>query len=261
MKRSNTDRIIDEAISLAEAWLKRSDELLTAEEKGIAQQMKRLVTHPMDKVVLTKLIDQSFRSENTARVADQVNALLREYGVPDFFSSVEKLLVQMFMGFGRYIPSISVPKMIEKMRTDSSRAIIPGESEMLKAHLRMRKEQGIRMNINHLGEAILGEAEALRRMETYVNALKDPDIEYISVKISTIYSQIHSLAFAHTVAILKERLSRLFRTARDHVFVRNDGTTVTKFVNLDMEEYRDLEITATAFIQSLDQDDLQNHSA
>jgi len=119
MKTSNTDRIVEEAVSLAEAWQKRANELLTAEEKGIAQQMKRLVTHPMDKVVLTKLIDQSFRSENTARVADHVNALLREYGVPDFFSSVEKLLVQMFMGFGRYIPSISVPKMIEKMRHDS----------------------------------------------------------------------------------------------------------------------------------------------
>ncbi len=261
MKTSNTEQIVEEAVSLAEAWQKRADELLTAEEKGIAQQMKQLVTHPMDKVVLTKLIDQSFRSENSARVADQVNALLREYGVPDFFSSVEKLLVQMFMGFGRYIPSISVPKMIEKMRHDSSRAIIPGEPEMLKAHLRMRKKQGVRMNINHLGEAILGEAEALRRIETYVNALEDPDIEYISVKISTLYSQIHSLAFEHTVTILKERLSRLFRTARDHFFVLNDGTKVSKFVNLDMEEYRDLEITATAFTQSLDQEDLQNHSA
>jgi RHH-type proline utilization regulon transcriptional repressor/proline dehydrogenase/delta 1-pyrroline-5-carboxylate dehydrogenase len=261
MKASATDRIIEEAVLLAETWQRRANELLTPEEKGIAQQMRRLVTHPMDKVVLTKLIDQSFRSENTSRVADQVSALLREYGVPDFFSSVEKLLVQMFMGFGRYIPSISVPKMIEKMRHDSSRAVIPGEPEMLKAHLRMRQKQGVRMNINYLGEAILGETEARKRMETYIKALEDPEIEYLSVKISTIYSQINSLAFAHSVAILKQRLSRLLRTARDHFFVRNDGSKVAKFVNLDMEEYRDLEITATAFVQSLDQQDLQNHAA
>ena len=261
MRTSDIDRIVDEAVALAETWQNRANELLTAEEKGIAQQMKRLATHPMDKVVLTKLIDQSFRSENTSRVADQVNALLREYGVPDFFSSVERLLVQMFMGFGRYIPSISVPKMIEKMRQDSSRAIIPGEPEMLKAHLRMRQKQGVRMNINHLGEAILGESEAQNRIETYINSLMDPEIEYISIKISTIYSQIHSLAFEHSIAILKERISRLFRTARNHFFVRNDGTEVPKFVNLDMEEYRDLEITATAFIRSLDQDDLQNYPA
>jgi RHH-type proline utilization regulon transcriptional repressor/proline dehydrogenase/delta 1-pyrroline-5-carboxylate dehydrogenase len=254
-------RIIEETVSLAETWQRRADELLTAEEKGIAQQMKRLVTHPMDKVVLTKLIDQSFRSENTARVADQINTLLREYGVPDFFSSVEKLLVQMFMGFGRYIPSISVPKMIEKMRHDSSRAIIPGEAEMLKAHLQMRKEQGIRMNINHLGEAILGEAEALKRLETYIEALKRPEIEHISIKISTLYSQIQPLALGHTVSILTDRLSRLYRTARDHFFTRNNDTKHPKFINLDMEEYRDLEITVKAFIRTLDQEDLKGHSA
>ena len=184
------DRIVEDAVSLAETWQNRANALLTAEEKGIAQQMKGLVTHPPDKLVLTQLIDQSFRSKNTARIADQINYLLAKYGVPDFFSSVERLLAQMFMGFGRYIPSISVPKMIEKMRHDSSRAIIPGEPEALRSHLNLRKQQGVRININRLGEAILGEAEARHRLATYIDDLKSPDIEYISVKISTIYSQI-----------------------------------------------------------------------
>ena len=255
------DRIVEEAVSLAETWQNRANALLTAEEKGIAQQMKGLVTHPPDKLVLTQLIDQSFRSENTARVADQINYLLTKYGVPDFFSSVERLLAQMFMGFGRYIPSISVPKMIEKMRHDSSRAIIPGEPEALRSHLHLRKQQGVRMNINRLGEAILGEAEARHRLSTYIDDLKNPDIEYISVKISTIYSQIQSLAFEHTVTRLTRRLSRLYSTARDHLYVRSDGRSVPKFVNLDMEEYRDLEITAAAFTGTLDQDEFKNYSA
>jgi RHH-type proline utilization regulon transcriptional repressor/proline dehydrogenase/delta 1-pyrroline-5-carboxylate dehydrogenase len=255
------DRIVEDAISLAETWQNRANALLTAEEKGISQQMKGLVTHPRDKVVLTQLIDQSFRSENTARVADQINYLLAKYGVPDFFSSVERLLAQMFMGVGRYIPSISVPKMIEKMRHDSSRAIVPGEPEVLRSHLHLRKQQGVRMNINRLGEAILGEAEARQRLETYIKDLKNPDIEYISVKISTIYSQIQSLAFEHTVTVLTDRLSRLYAAAKDHLYVQSDGNAVPKFVNLDMEEYRDLEITAAAFTRTLDQDEFKNHSA
>ena len=261
MKTSPNDRIVSEAIALAEAWQNRAHELLTAEEKAVAQQMKRLVTHPLDKVILTKMIDQSFRSENTARIADQINYLLAKYGVPDFFSSVEKLLVQMFMGLGRYIPSIAVPKMIEKMRHDSSRAIIPGEPDILYELLRKRKEQGVRMNINRLGEAILGEEEALSRLETYVSDLENPEIEYISVKISSIFSQIQPLAFEHTVNILKERLSRLYSAAKDNLYIRKDGTRVPKFVNLDMEEYRDLQITATAFTRTLDQDKFKNHSA
>ncbi len=255
------NNIVGKAILQAEAWLNRANELLTAEEKGIQDQMKRLLTNPMDKVILTRLIDQSFRSHKPARIADQVNSLLREYGVPDFLSRVDKLLLQMFLGLGRHIPTLAVPKMIGKMRQDSSRAIIPGEPDVLHAHLQKRKKQGVRMNINHLGEALLGEAEASARLLTYIGDLKNPEIEYISVKISTIYSQISALAFEHTVEILTERLSQLYRTAAQHHFVRNDGTRVPKFVNLDMEEYRDLEITYEAFRRTLDQEEFKPYSA
>ncbi len=261
MNPQHNDTIITEAIDLAETWQNRANELLTSEEKGIADQMMRLLTQPMDKVILTKMIDQSFRSHNPGRVADQINSLLRKYGVPDFFSSVDKLLVQMFLGLGRYIPSISVPKVIEKMRHDSSRAIIPGEADELYAHLQKRKKQGVQMNINHLGEALLGETETLKRLDTYIDDLKNPEIECISVKISTIYSQIEPLAFEHTVRILKERLSRLYAAARDNLFVRNQGTKVPKLVTLDMEEYRDLEITVAAFQRTLGQDVFKDYTA
>ncbi len=245
--------LIKEAIDQAEQWQNRANALLTGEEKAIQEQMGRLLTRPQDKIILTKLIDQSFRPENTSRVADQVNSILREFGVPDFFGKVDKLLMQMFMGLGRHFPSIMVPKMIEKMRHNSSRAIIPGEAEALHAHLARRKHQAVRMNLNHLGEAVLGEDEAARRLGVYLADLRNPEIEYISVKISTIYSQIQSLAFEHSVGILVERLTRLYRAARDNLFVRHDGTQVPKFVNLDMEEYRDIEITMAVFIRTLEQ--------
>ena len=255
------EEIVERAGALARQWQDRANRLLTHEEKAIQEQMMRLLTHPLDKVVLTRLIDQSFRTHSNARVADQVNSLLRRYGVPDFFSSVDRLLIQMFLGVGRLIPALSVPRMIEKMRENSSRAIIPGEAEALHAHLAKRREQGVRMNINHLGEAVLGEGEARRRLETYLEDLKNPAVEYISVKISTIFSQIQPLAFEHTVEVLVERLSRLYWTAKENVFVRKDGTKVPKFVNLDMEEYRDLAITVEAFVRTLEQEAFFDYSA
>jgi len=261
MDPQHDETIIDEAIDLAKAWQNRANELLTAEEKGIAEQMMRLLIHPLDKVILTKMIDQSFRSHNPGRVADQINSLLRKYGVPDFFSSVDKLLVQMFLGLGRYIPSISVPKVIEKMRHDSSRAIIPGEPDVLYAHLQKRRKQGVQMNINHLGEALLGEKEALKRLDTYISDLKDIEIECISIKISTIYSQIEALAFEHTVQILKERLFKIYKAAKENFYRRDNGIMVPKLVTLDMEEYRDLEITIAVFKQTLAQDEFKNYTA
>ncbi|MFZ0242434.1 MAG: bifunctional proline dehydrogenase/L-glutamate gamma-semialdehyde dehydrogenase [Desulfobacterales bacterium] len=261
MDREHLSLLGAQAVTTAERWQNRANELLTEEEKGIQEQMQRLLSHPMDKVALTRMIDQSFRSHNPARVADQINSLLRRYGVPDFFPKFDRLLVQMFLGLGRHFPALTIPKMIEKMRHNSSRAIIAGEPEALHAHLRKRKRQGVRMNVNHLGEAVLGEGEARRRLETYSADLEDPDIEYISVKISTIYSQIQSLAFEHSVAVLVERLSRLYRSAAGHFFERADGTRIPKFVNLDMEEYRDMEITVAAFKRSLEQPEFKTHSA
>lgn len=261
MTSKELETTVNSALSLARAWQDRANQLLTSEEKAIQDQMNRLMNHPIDKVVLTKMIDQSFRPHDRSRVADQVNAILTSYGIPDFFPKVDRLLIQMFLGVGRHFPVFTVPKMISRMRDSSSRAIIPGEQDALLAHLLKRKKQGVRMNINHLGEALLGEKEARRRLDTYIEDMKNPEIEYISVKISTIYSQILPIAFDHTVATLKERLTELYSVASENMFVRSDGTKVPKFVNLDMEEYRDLDITKTAFMKTLDQEQFKNFSA
>lgn len=261
MNQRAVDPNIEQAVALAEAWQNRANELLTAEEKDIQEQMLRLLTNPVDKVIMVRMIDQSFRSHDTRRVADQINFLLTEYGVPDFFSSGDRLLMRLFLGVGRYFPHVSVPRVIDKMREDSSRSVIPGEKDVLYAHLGKRKLEGVTININNLGEAVLGKQECLLRLQKYLKDLRDPEIEYISVKISTIYSQISSLAFDHTVGVLRERLSELFRAARDNYFTRIDGSRVPKFVNLDMEEYRDLEITLLAFVSTLELEEFKDHSA
>ena len=261
MNKWDKDDILEASIAQAEAWQNHANTLLTAEEKGIQEQMHRLLSNPMDKVILTKLIDQSFRSDDPSRVADQIDSLLQRYGVPDFFSRVEKLLMQMFLGLGKHFPDIAVPRMIDKMRQSSSRAIIPGETGSLHTYLHKRREQDVRININHLGEAVLGEEEARFHLKTYLEDLRDPLVEYISIKISTIYSQIQPLAFDHTVNTVMDRLSLLYRTAGEQYFVRKDGSKIPKFVNLDMEEYRDLEITVNAFMRTLDRDEFKDHSA
>ena len=261
MRTSSEDYSVQESIQLAAKWQSRANELLTQEEKHIQDQLKRLLTNPHDKVLLTKMIDQSFRSHDPKRIADQLSTLLEEEGVPEFLGRVEKLFVQMFMGLGTHFSSVAVPTMINQMRAGSSRAIIPGEYDELHKHLKKRKSQGIRMNINHLGEAVLGEKESARRLETYIRDMEDPAVEYISIKISTIYSQISSLAFEETVTTLQERLTKIYRAAKANIFTRKDGTEVPKFVNLDMEEYRDLRITYEAFIRTLDQEEFKDFSA
>ncbi len=261
MSELDIKKLSQQAAELAEAWQLRADELIKNKEKTFQKQMASLLQHPIDKVVLTCMIDQAFRSSNNERVADQIIYTLKNNEIPAFFTWWEKILVKLFLRFGQFFPGISVPQVVQKMRDFSSQAILPGEAAPLLKYLKERKGQGIRMNVNHLGEAVLGEEECQARLDSYISDLTNPEIEYISVKISTIYSQILPLAFRSTVDILKERLTLLYQTAQNNTFTRKNGEKVPKFVNLDMEEYHDLEITSAAFMETLDSSEFKNHKA
>ncbi len=261
MNTQQTDSLVTESIRLAERWQTQANRLLTRDERAHQARMQRLLSHPRDKVVLAKLLDQSFRAADDARVADQIVFLLKSFGIPEFFSWKDRWLARLFLWMRGRPAAWTVPKMVETMREESSRAIIPGEPDRLGAYLEKRRDEGARTNVNLLGEAVLGEKEAERRLAQYIETLRSPDVECISVKVSTIYSQIHPIAHEHSVAVLKERLSTLYRVARDTEYIGRDGAKAPKLVNLDMEEYRDLETTVEAFIQTLEQDDLLGYTA
>src|SRR3989442_15718080 len=75
----------------------------------------------------------------------------------------------------------------------------------------------------------------------------------MSVKASSVYSQLVLVAFRATVAQVAERLRTLYRAAGRHLYRHADGRLTPKFINLDMEEYRDLDLTVTAFREVLDE--------
>ncbi len=255
------ERIVEAAVSQAKNWQDRANALLQPEEKRRYRQLARLVANADDKVLLTALIDQCFRSRDERRVADQMCHLLAVHGIPRFFSFSEKVLIHLFMRAGRFLPDRTVPRIIAKMRADSRHAIISGEHGALGAYLEQRRAEGMRVSVNHLGEEVLGEQEALAHMDTYLADLRDPRIESIAVKISTVCAQIHPLPFAQMVDRISERLSILYREAAAQSYTRPDGTRVPKSVTLDMEAYRDLALTASAFTHALDQPEFRNFFA
>ena len=249
------------AVHLARLLQARAGELQTPQERKQQAELERMMQSPHEKATLTQLTDQAFRSESAVRAADQLTHILDVQGVPRFFSAIDRTLLKGFQSFGSYLPGVAVPLVKDKMREETANVILPAEREVLARHLNARRESGVRMNVNFLGEALLGEEEAQARLEAYLEALQLPEIEVLSVKISTIYSQISSLAFENTVGVLCDRLELLYRAAAKMSFTRLDGTEVPKLVYLDMEEYRDLEVTAEAFMQTLDREGLEQIGA
>ena len=109
----------------------------------------------------------------------------------------------------------------------------------LSEHHATRFKQKIRQNVNLLGEVVLGNNEADHRYHHYLEALEAPDINYISVKISGIYAQTHALNYEESFPELVRRMSELYQKAIDFPYVDENGKKRAKFVNLDMEEYKD----------------------
>src|SRR5690606_7001078 len=109
---------------------------------------------------------------------------------------------------------------------------------------------GARLNLNLLGEAVLGEAEAQRRLDGIHELIRRPDVDYVSVKVSSIMSRISMWAFEEVVDAVVERLLPLYLTATGAA-EGAEGTGPT-FLNLDMEEYRDLDLTIAVFTRLLE---------
>jgi len=251
------DSLVDAAVALAAELQREAVALQSAAERRQQAELDRMLKSPADKATLVELTDQAFRSHAAARTAEQFTHILDVQGIPRFFSPLDQALLLGFQTFGDWLPSVTVPMVKSHLRHETANVVLPAEPELLHEHLAARRAQGLRMNLNFLGEALLGEDEARERLEKYLETLQSPDVEVLSVKISTIDSQILPIAREHTLGRLCDRLELLYRAAAHATFTRPDGGSEPKFLYLDMEEYRDLSLTAEAFMRTLSRPGLE----
>lgn len=261
IKKLEPNELAHKAVELAEIVLKESQRQQNLKERYHAWKLSRMMDDPYGKAFILAMTDQVFRPITDSRSADQMRYLIDQYGIPACLPLHEQIAMRLGATASRIVPGIVMPAVTEKMRAESSQVILPGEDKELKAHLNKRKKQRTRMNINQLGEAILGEDEAAHRLQQVIDRLLSPDCEYISVKISAIFSQINLLAYDATVDAIKERLRKIYRAAGEHKFKAEDGEMRAKFVNLDMEEYRDLYLTCDAFTGVLEEEEFKGFRA
>ena len=253
-----SNKTFQEVKVLASKWQKKIQVSRESDELHFHDLMNKMLENPMNKIFLIELLDQSFRSKNTDRVADQLEYIFAKYENTDFFSSFEQALIWAFRHLGVYVSSVSIPLFIAYLRNDISTVVIRGENEALIKHIQKRRAEGTRVNLNIIGEMVLGEEEAQGRMRKYIEALENPDIDYLSIKISTIFSQIMPHAHDWTVNELSQRLSSIYTVAKNNTFTNNKEEQESKFVNLDMEEYRDLRLTVDVFKKTLDLEAFKN---
>jgi RHH-type proline utilization regulon transcriptional repressor/proline dehydrogenase/delta 1-pyrroline-5-carboxylate dehydrogenase len=250
-----------EVLNWAKDFLSQSEKEITNDELKEQKKYAILIQNPNDKTLLSKLLDESSQIRNNKKLALRMKVLIERYGVPEFFSSSDRFMLKLFTMFGYWFDFIAVPLFKKRLRSDTSKVIINEKPSLLNKHLNERKDQKIGQNVNLLGEVVLGNREANIRFEHYLEALKDPQINYISIKITGIYAQINPLNYNQNKIDLCERLSSIYQQAIDYPYADQKGATNPKFVNLDMEEYKDTELTLDVFMTVLNLPQFKNYTA
>lgn len=250
-----------EVLDWAKDFLSKSEKEISKDELKEQKKYAVLVQRPNDKVLLSKMLDESSQIRNNKILARRIKVLIERYGVPEFFSKTDAFMLRLFTSFGYLFDFIAVPIFKRRLRSDTAKVIINEAPSLLNQHLSDRRKQKIGQNVNLLGEVVLGDSEADKRYYHYLEALKDPQINYISIKISGIYAQINAFNYIQNKIDLCERLIRIYEHSIDFPFVDEKGISKAKFVNLDMEEYKDTELTIDVFKTVLSLPQFKNYSA
>ena len=257
MENIKTSEVIDWASNFMSRALNEIREVERKEQNKYAA----LVQNPNDKVLMTKMLDETSQIRDNRKLAKRIRLLLKEYGTPEFFNAGERLMLTAFNSVGYLVPGISVPIFKKYLRDYTSAIIINERPDLLNRHLDERNKQKIGQNVNLLGEVVLGDGEARKRYEHYLEALKDPRINYISVKLSGIYAQINPLNYDTCKNELCTLMGNLYQQSMDFPFKDEKGELSYKFVNLDMEEYKDAELTLEVFKTVLSEPRFKNLTA
>lgn len=252
---------VSEVLEWAKKLYDTCETTITDAERKEQQKYATMVQRPQDKKFLVKMLDESSQIRDDKKLAKRIKTLIDTYGIPEFLSKGDAFLFKMYQMFGHHFDFIAIPIIKKRLRLDTSKVIIDEARPKLTEHLATRFKEKIGQNVNLLGEVVLGDGEADKRYYHYLEALESPDINYISVKISGIYAQTHALNYAESFPELVRRMSELYQKAIDNPYVDEYGKKRAKFINLDMEEYKDAHLTMRLFKEVLSKPEFKNYSA
>lgn len=252
---------VKEVLAWVNTLYETCETTITDAERKDQKMYATMVQRPEDKKFLVKMLDESSQIHDSRKLALRIKHLIDVYGVPKFLSPFQSFLFKMYQKFGYHFDFIAIPVIKKVLRKETEAVVIDEERPKLRAHLNDRFEEKIGQNVNLIGEVVLGNDEADKRYKHYLEALEMPEINYISVKISGIYAQTHALNYEECFPELVRRMSELYQKAIDCPYKDENGKVRPKFINLDMEEYKDAHMTMKLFKTVLSKPEFLHYSA
>ena len=242
--RTDGDAVVDAAIATARRWAAAAG-AVTRSERRTAEQLGTLLADEGGLDFATGFVDRVMRAESDAVAATALRRLVRasDDGA-EFLGRIDRVLLGAGAILAPVLPGIVVPLARRRLRQLVGHMVLDATPRDLAPQLAgARAAVGADLNVNLLGEAVLGAAEARRRRDTTVELVARDDVDYVSVKLSSIAAQIMVWDLEAAADRIAEELRPLYRAAMTSV--------PPTFVNLDVEEYRDLDLTIAVFTRVL----------
>jgi RHH-type proline utilization regulon transcriptional repressor/proline dehydrogenase/delta 1-pyrroline-5-carboxylate dehydrogenase len=240
--------LTDAAVALVVAWLSEAAAIQSRAERKGAEQLEGVVADPDGVAFAMSFVDRVVRSDDQRLAAQQLQSLVVGSPLPGFLSPFDRLLLRVGARLAPLAPWLVMPLAQRRLRGIVGHLVVDSEPKHLRRHLADRRTSGFKLNVNLLGEAVLGQSEADRRLHEARRMLQEPDIDYVSVKLSSLVPHLNYWDYDTCLRKVSDRLRLLFHDA--------SKTSPPTFINLDMEEYHDLELTLTAFMSVLDEPEL-----
>jgi len=244
----STRVLADEVVALVRHWLAEAS---TIPSDASAQQLAGVLKDPTGLDFTVGFVDGVVRPEDLVVAARNLAQLAPR--VPAFLPWYMKAAVRCGGIAAPMLPAVVVPIARKVLREMVGHLVVDATSSKLGPAIAKMRTEGIRLNVNLLGEAVLGEKEAARRLEGTHALLGRDDVDYVSIKVSSTVSPHAAWAFDEAVEHVVESLTPLFSRAA--------ASPVPKFINLDMEEYKDLEMTIAVFTRILEKPEFVNLEA
>ena len=229
--------LADDAVALADRWAAATEAGETKKEAATTRQLASLLSDAEGLDLAVRFVDRVVRPEDPEAAAKELTRLTASDAA--FLGPVDTGLLKLGSIAAKVAPKVVVPIAKARMRQMVGHLLVDVGDPTLARHLAAAREDGFRLNINLLGELVLGDHEAQARTDRTRQLLERDDVDYVSIKVSSLVSQIDTWDTEGTVQRCVERLRPLYRVAAQ--------ASPRKFVNLDMEEYGDLDLTIQVF--------------
>ncbi|MBD9698024.1 proline dehydrogenase family protein [Flavimobilis sp. GY10621] len=225
------DDVIPEAVALARRWLAATAHDETPTERRSTRRLASLVADPDGLELALRFVDRVARPRDPRVAAHELAALGRAGLHPAFLGPADRVLLGAGSRLAPLAPRLAVPAAHARMRQMIGHLV--ADATHLGPQLSRLRGGGFHVNVNLLGEAVLGEAEAASRAARLRTLVAREDVDHVSVKVSALVPQIVTWDLDGSRTRVLKRLRPLARAASAH------GTHLA----LDMEEYRDLTLT------------------